>query len=234
MFYGFSYFYILLPAMILAIYAQSKVGNTFQKYSRIRNRNGFTGADVAKQLLNLSGIYDVRVERIAGNLTDHYDPRSKVLRLSESVYDSASVSALGVAAHETGHAIQHDTGYAFLNLRSLLVPVTNISSRAAMPMIIIGVLIGGTRNSSFGYTFIQLGILFFAAAVVFALVTLPVELNASKRAIALLQGNGFLAGEEINGAKKVLNAAALTYIASAAVAIANLLRLMLIFGRRNN
>lgn len=219
--------------MLLAVYAQSKVGSTFQKYSKVRNRRGLTGADVAMQLLNLSGIYDVRVERIAGNLTDHYDPRTKVLRLSDSVYQSASVAAIGVAAHETGHAIQHDTGYSFLNLRSMLVPVTNISSRAAMPMILLGVLIGGARNSSFGYTLIQLGILFFAAAVVFALVTLPVELNASHRAIALLEGNGFLAEDEIGGAKKVLSAAALTYVASAAVAIANLLRLILIFGRRS-
>lgn len=232
MYFNFSYFYILIPAMLLAFYAQSKVGSTFQKYSRTSNRRGYTGADAAKQLLNLSGIYDVRVERIAGNLTDHYDPRTKVLRLSDSVYGSTSISAIGVAAHETGHAVQHETGYSFLSLRSLLVPFTNISSRAAMPMILIGILVGGSRSTGFGYTLIQLGILFFAAAVVFALVTLPVEFNASKRAIAMLSNDGILQADEIGGAKKVLDAAALTYVASATVAIANLLRLVLMFGRR--
>ncbi len=233
--YGFNYFYLLLPAIILTLYAQSKINSAFQKYSKVHNRRGMTGADVARQLLQISGIRDVSVEPIRGNLTDHYDPRSKVLRLSESVYNSTSIAALGVAAHETGHAVQDDTGYVFLRMRSALVPLTNIGSQAAMPMILIGVLLGGmSTRSTIGYTLIQLGIIFFAFAVVFSLITLPVELNASKRAIAMLEDNYFLTDGEIEPAKKVLSAAALTYVASATVAILNLLRLIAIFGRRNN
>lgn len=234
MFLSFRYITILLPAIILALYAQAKVNSTFQKYARVRNMRGYTGADVARELLKLSGIYDVRVEQVAGNLTDHYDPRSKVLRLSESVYNSNSISAVGVAAHETGHAIQDATGYAFLKLRSAMVPVTQIGSNLAMPMIFIGVLLGGFTQYSFGYTLVQIGIVFFAIAVLFSLVTLPVEFNASSRAIAMLESNGFLETQEVSSAKKVLNAAALTYVAAAAVAIANLLRLLAIFGRRND
>lgn len=234
MFLSMRYITILLPAIILALYAQAKVNSTFQKYARVRNMRGYTGADVARELLKLSGIYDVRVEQVAGNLTDHYDPRSKVLRLSESVYNSNSISAVGVAAHETGHAIQDATGYAFLRLRSAMVPVTQIGSNLAMPMIFIGVLLGGFTQYSFGYTLVQIGIVFFAIAVLFSLVTLPVEFNASSRAIAMLESNGFLETQEVGSARKVLNAAALTYVAAAAVAIANLLRLLAIFGRRND
>lgn len=234
MFLSMRYITILLPAIILALYAQAKVNSTFQKYARVRNMRGYTGADVARELLKLSGIYDVRVEQVAGNLTDHYDPRSKVLRLSESVYNSNSISAVGVAAHETGHAIQDATGYAFLRLRSAMVPVTQIGSNLAMPMIFIGVLLGGFTQYSFGYTLVQIGIVFFAIAVLFSLVTLPVEFNASNRAIAMLESNGFLESQEVGSARKVLNAAALTYVAAAAVAIANLLRLLAIFGRRND
>lgn len=225
---------ILLPAMLLALYAQIKVNSTFQKYARVRNMKGYTGADVARELLRLSGIYDVQVEQVAGNLTDHYDPRSKVLRLSESVYNSSSISAVGVAAHETGHAIQHATGYGFLKLRSAMVPVTQIGSNLAMPMIFIGILLGGFTQYSFGYTLVQIGIVFFAVAVLFSLVTLPVEFNASNRAIVMLESNGFLGTQEIGSARKVLNAAALTYVAAAIVAIANLLRLLAIFGRRSD
>ena len=228
----YSYMWVVLPAMILALYAQNKVSTTFNKYSKVSNRNGYTGADVARQLLSMSGINDVRVERIHGHLTDHYDPRAKVLRLSDSVYSSTSIAAIGVAAHETGHAIQHDTGYVFLGLRSAMVPITNISSKMAMPMIILGIILGGSR--SFGYTLIEIGILLFAVAVVFALVTLPVEFNASSRAITMLGGYNFLSQEELDPAKKVLSAAAMTYVASATVAIANLLRMILIFGRRND
>lgn len=232
--YSFSYFYILIPPMILALYAQSKVGSTFNKYSKVSNSRGFTGADVARQLLNASGIYDVTVERVRGNLTDHYDPRTKTLRLSDSVYGSTSIAAIGVAAHETGHAIQHDTGYAFLKLRSAMVPITNIGSNLAVPLIFLGVLIGGMAGSSFGYTIIQLGIVLFSLAVAFSLITLPVEFDASKRAIEALGMYNFLSEEELKPAKKVLSAAALTYVASAAVAIANLLRLVLLFGRRDD
>lgn len=232
--YSFSYFYILIPAMILAVYAQSKVGSTFNKYSRVSNSRGFTGAEVARQLLSAAGIHDVTVERVGGNLTDHYDPRTKTLRLSDSVYGSTSIAAIGVAAHETGHAIQHDEGYVFLKLRSAMVPVTNIGSNLAMPLIVIGVLIGGMAGSSFGYTIIQFGIVLFSLAVAFSLITLPVEFDASKRAIETLGMYNFLSDDELKPAKKVLSAAALTYVASAAVAISNLLRLVLMFGRRND
>ena len=233
-YFNFQYIYILIPAMLLALYAQSKVQSTFRKYSNVRNSYGMTGAEAAQRLVNIAGIYDVRIERVGGNLTDHYDPGKKVLRLSDSVYGSTSLAAIGVAAHETGHAVQHAVGYAPLGLRSALVPLTNISSRMAMPMIIIGILLGSQAGSGMGYALVQFGIVLFAVAVVFALVTLPVEFNAPRRAVAMLGDNGILSGSELEPVKKVLSAAALTYVASAAVAIANLLRLVLLFGRRDD
>lgn len=234
-YFNFSYIWVLIPAMILSMYAQSKVSSTFNKYSKVSNSRGYTGADVARQLLMSAGITDVRVERIAGNLTDHYDPRTKTLRLSDSVYGSNSISAVGVAAHETGHAIQDATGYAFLRLRSALVPISNIGSSLSMPLIMLGVLFGaGSANSGFGGMMIQLGIVFFALAVVFTIVTLPVEFNASSRAINMLEETGYLSYEEVQPAKKVLSAAALTYVAATATAVASLLRLVLMFGRRND
>lgn len=234
-FYGFdsTFLFLVVPAMILALVAQHKVKSTFEKYSHIGNRRGLTGAEVAKQIMNSNGIYDVSVERIRGNLTDHYDPAHKVLRLSDDVYGSTSLSAIGVAAHETGHAIQHAHGYGPLWLRSAMAPITNISSRMAMPLIFIGLLLGGMRNFSFGYTLILVGIMLFGVAVLFSLVTLPVEFNASRRAVAILEDRGFLTGDEIGPARKVLQAAAMTYVAAAAVAIANLLRLFTIFARRD-
>lgn len=225
MFFGPSII-ILIPAMILAFYAQSKVSSTFRKYSNHRNVRGYTGAQVAEMMLRRSGISDVRVEHIRGNLTDHYDPRNKVLRLSDSVYNSQSVAAVGVAAHECGHAIQHNTGYAFLTIRNAIVPVVNLGSRLSMPLIILGLFAG--------QYFIQLGIYMFAAVVAFQLFTLPVEFNASSRALAILEGESYLSYDEMEPAKKVLSAAALTYVAAAAVAIANLLRLILIFGGRDD
>lgn len=236
MYYGYGYGYgldgwylLLIVAMIFSMVAQSKVSTTFNKYSRVRNRRGFTGAQVAAQMLQNAGIYDVSVQRVAGNLTDHYDPRTKTLRLSQSVYDSMSVAALGVAAHETGHAIQHDVGYAPLGLRSLLVPLANFGSRLAIPLIIIGFLFSGG-----GSTLVTLGILFFSLSVAFTIITLPVEFNASHRAIDLLVEDGFLDSDEIGGAKKVLSAAAMTYVAAAFAAVAQLLRLIAIFGRRDD
>ena len=233
MYYGYGYgmdpgYILVIIAFIFSMVAQTKVSSTFNKYSRIRNRAGYTGAQVAAQMLQNAGIYDVSVQRVAGNLTDHYDPRTKTLRLSQSVYDSTSVAALGVAAHETGHAIQHDVGYGPLALRSWLVPVANFGSRLAMPLIIIGFLFSG------GGTLVQLGILFFSLSVLFTVVTLPVEFNASHRAIDRLVDEGFLASDEIGGAKKVLSAAAMTYVAAAFAAIAQLLRLIMIFGRRDD
>ena len=236
MYYGYGYGYgmdpwyiLVIIAFLFSMVAQTKVSSTFNKYSRVRNRAGFTGAQVAAQMLQNAGIYDVSVQRVAGNLTDHYDPRTKTLRLSQSVYDSMSVAALGVAAHETGHAIQHDVGYAPLALRSFFVPLANFGSRLAIPLIIIGFLFSGG-----GSTLVTLGILFFSLSVAFTIITLPVEFNASSRAIRLLVDDGFLTSEEIGGAKKVLSAAAMTYVAAAFAAVAQLLRLIAIFGRRDD
>lgn len=236
MYYGYGYGYgfdsmylVVIVAFIFSMFAQMKVSGTFNKYSKVRNRKGFTGAQVATQMLQNAGIYDVSVQRVAGNLTDHYDPRTKTLRLSQSVYDSTSVAALGVAAHETGHAIQHDVGYAPLALRSFFVPLANFGSRLAIPLIIIGFIFSGG-----GSTLVTLGILFFSLSVAFTLITLPVEFNASTRAIRLLVDDGFLDSDEIGGAKKVLSAAAMTYVAAAFAAVAQLLRLIALFGRRDD
>ena len=236
MYYGYGYgygmdpmYFLVILAFIFSMVAQTKVSTTFNKYSRVRNRAGFTGAQVATQMLQNAGIYDVSVQRVAGNLTDHYDPRTKTLRLSQSVYDSTSVAALGVAAHETGHAIQHDVGYAPLGLRSMLVPLANFGSRLAIPLILIGFIFSGG-----GSALVTIGILFFSLSVLFTLITLPVEFNASHRAIDLLVADGFLANDEIGGAKKVLSAAAMTYVAAAFAAIAELLHLLAIFGRRDD
>lgn len=216
------YYPLFIIAALLAMVAQFKVSSTYNKYARVANRRGYTGAAVAKELLNRAGIYDVSVEMIGGNLTDHYDPGHKVLRLSQNVYQSASVAALGVAAHETGHAIQHATGYPFLKLRSAMVPMSNLGSRLLFPLIILGMIFQG----SFGTTIINIGILLFAVTVAFTIVTLPVEFDASRRAIALLGEYHFLEQDEIGGAKKVLSAAAMTYVAAAAMAIVNLLSLI--------
>jgi Zn-dependent membrane protease YugP len=226
--------YILFIAVALySVYAQFKVSSTFNKYSKIRNVKGYTGADVARLLLEQSGIHDVNVEPVKGNLTDHYDPTNKVLRLSESVYGSASVAALGVAAHETGHAVQHHTGYAPLTMRSNIFPVVSLSSKLAMPLIIIGLLFGYGTGS---LLLAQIGVVLFSLVVLFQLITLPVEFDASSRALKMLQGYGFLTQEEMKPARKVLWAAAMTYVAAAATSIIQLLRLILIVsgGRRRD
>ena len=227
--YGIDRYYIILvlPAIVLAMVAQSKVQSTFNKFSKVSNISGYTGAEVAKRILNLAGVYDVQVEHIRGNLTDHYDPTKKVLRLSDSVYSSRSVADIGVAAHEVGHAIQHNQGYTFLQLRHAMFPVANFASRAAFPLILIGGILG------FG-GFLNLGIIFFAITTLFAIVTLPVEFNASRRAVGVLTAEGLLVGDELTGAKKVLQAAALTYVASAAVSLGQLLRFIILFGGRRD
>jgi len=212
---------ILIPGIIFTLYAQSKVKMTFGRYSRVASSSGLTGAQVAERLLKGNGINDVRIERIGNTLGDHYDPRRKVLRLSPEVYGSNSLAALGVAAHETGHAIQHRVGYAPLQLRASLVPVAQLGSSAAFPLLLIGFLFGSQL-------FVQIGVITFAGVVLFQLVTLPVEFNASNRAIALLQGQGFVTGVEAEHTKKVLDAAALTYLAGALAAILSLLRLLLL------
>jgi len=230
MFYD-STFILLIPALILSLYAQYKVSSTFNKYSKVPNRNGYTGAEVARQLLMGAGIRDVQVEQVRGNLTDHYDPRSRVLRLSESVYNSASLSAVSVAAHETGHAIQHQEGYAPLSLRTAIVPVVSFGSNLAPMLIILGLLFS-SGSGGFGMTLLYTGIILFAGVVLFQLVTLPVEFNASNRALELLETQHYLQDSEIQPATKVLRAAALTYVASAATAIAQLLRFLLLAQRR--
>ena len=232
MFYYIDWTYIVLviPAMILALYAQNKVNSTFKKYSRVASRSGMTGAQAARRLMELNGIYDVSIERVSGNLTDHYDPSKKVLRLSDSVYSDTSVAAIGVAAHETGHAIQHARGYVPLTLRTVMVPLANLGSTLSMPLIFLGILF--SFSSRMGNSMINLGILLFGLSVVFTIITLPVEFNASRRAVACLGDSGILYDEEIGGVKKVLSAAAMTYVASTAVALANFLRLIIIFGGR--
>ncbi len=226
-YYGYymdpTYMLVLIGA-VLCIFAQMRVSSAYKKYARIRSRSGLTGAEAAQRILKLSGIHDVRIEHVRGELTDHYDPAHKVLRLSDSVYGSSSLAAVGVAAHECGHAVQHHKGYAPLKIRTALVPAANIGSRAGIPLIFLGVLLGMNQ------LFIQIGIWVFALAVLFQLVTLPVEFNASGRALAMLGDYGMLERDETNGCRSVLNAAALTYVAAAASAILQLMRLVLLFG----
>lgn len=226
--YGFDgWFWIVILMAVVCMIAQGNVTATFNRYSKVANSRGYTGADVAKMLLQQNGIYDVTVEHVRGNLTDHYDPVKKVLRLSDTVYNSRSVAALGVAAHETGHAVQHAKGYAPLKLRSAIFPVVNFSSRIAMPLFIIGLLIGAMINS---YSLALAGAILFAVAVAFQIITLPVEFNASSRALRMLEDYNYLDTGEVAGARKVLSAAAMTYVAAAAASLVQLLRLLAIIG----
>lgn len=220
-----TYILILIGAMI-SLWASSRVKSTFARYDRQGVFRGITGAQAAEMILHRAGIYDVTIQRVSGNLTDHYDPSHRVLRLSDSVYGRASVAAVGVAAHECGHAIQHHEGYAPLQMRTTLVPICNFGNMISWPMIMLGVIMG------WNMTLIRLGIILFCAVIVFQLVTLPVEFNASSRALEMLSSMGILHGEENDGAKKVLGAAALTYVAAAAASILQLLRLVLLFGGR--
>jgi len=227
-FYMDQYYIILVvPAVLISLIASIRVKGTFNKYKQIGNSKNMTGADVARYLLQVNGIYDVRVTRVSGELTDHYDPRKKELRLSDSTYSSMSVAAVGVAAHETGHAIQHNVSYGPLALRSYLVPVANLGSQAGPTLAILGLVMSWS-------VLINIGLLLFAVAVLFYLVTLPVEFNASSRAIESLNKYNILAGTELKAAKKVLSAAAMTYVASALVAIANFLRLLLLARNRSD
>lgn len=220
---------LLLPAFLLSLYAQFKVKSTFNKYTKIASTQGKTGAEVAAQLLNAADIRDVKIEATAGNLTDHYDPRDKTVRLSEAVFNQRSLAALGVAAHEVGHAIQHNQGYGPLAFRSGLFPVVNIGSRLSMPLLLIGLFLG---SGGFGDWMLYAGILLFSFTVLFQVITLPVEFNASSRAISMLQSERILSESEAVPAKRVLDAAALTYVAAAIVSILNLIRFILIARRR--
>lgn len=231
MYYRIDPTYILvLIGVVLSLLASARVKSTFARYQRVRNSAGLTGREAAERVLHGAGIYDVRIEHVSGNLTDHYDPRNKILRLSDSTYNSVSVAAVGVAAHECGHAIQHATNYAPIRWRGALVPVANFGSTIAWPLILIGLFITGESSS----LLINLGILAFSAAVLFQLVTLPVEFNASNRAIRILGSNGMMAQEEVGDVKKVLGAAALTYVASAATEILQLLRILILTGGRRD
>ena len=230
------YIILVLPTVILALYAQAKVNSTFNRYRQERSLRGMTGQEVAVQMLRNAGILDVPVQMVAGHLTDHYDPRNRVLRLSESVFNSSSIAAVGVAAHEAGHAIQHQEGYAPLHLRNAIVPLTRIGSSLSMPLILIGILMGGLTNATsatnIGWYIIIAGIALFGVAVLFQVITLPVEFNASRRALVTLRDTQILMDDEVGKARKVLSAAALTYVAAMAQALANLLRLLLIVGGR--
>ena len=229
--FGFGFYWdptyiLVIIGAVLSMMASSKVQTTFNRYSRVRSMTGMTGREAAERLLRSQGITDVRVEPVAGNLTDHYDPRNKVLRLSQSTYGSSSVAAIGVAAHECGHALQDYAGYVPLKIRGALVPAVNFGSMICWPLILFGLFIRG------GSALINLGILVFCLAVLFQLVTLPVELNASKRAVVLLDQTGILAGQEVEDTKKVLGAAALTYVAALAASILQLLRILILVGGR--
>lgn len=222
------YFWVLIPAMLLAVYAQHKVTTAYRRFSNVESRTGLTGAQVANKILSSNGINDVTIEPGRGHLTDYYNPRAKLMKLSEGVHSSSSISAISIAAHESGHVIQHKEGYALLKFRNMIAVPVSIMSNAALPLFIIGLLIGSTQNSGIGQIMMQVGILLFLGAVIFQLITLPVEIDASRRAIKQLEGLGIIYAEEKSGAKAVLSAAALTYVAALATAIANLLRMVLI------
>ena len=229
-FYFDSTYFLVLIGAVLCMIASANVKSTYNKYAKYRSASGMTGAQAAERILRAAGIYDVRIGHVGGELTDHYNPKTKVVNLSDSVHSASSIAAIGVAAHECGHAIQHARGYVPLNLRSAFVPVANFGSTLAWPLILIGVFI----NSQSSQLIINAGIFLFSFAVIFQLITLPVEFNASRRALALLNQNGILGQQELHGTKKVLFAAALTYVASAASAMLQLLRIILLFGGRRN
>ena len=224
-----TYFLVIIGVIICAL-ASAKVNSTYARYDQVRNHAGITGAMAAEQILRMEGIYDVQVMRVSGKLTDHYDPANHVLRLSDSTYDSTSVAALGVAAHECGHAIQHARHYVPLTIRGALVPVANFGSGISWPLIIMGLFIRGEMST----LFINLGILMFSLAVLFQIITLPVEFNASGRALKILKSSGMLYESEVREARSVLTAAALTYVASAASALLQLLRILILTGGRRN
>ena len=227
---GIDIYYLLLvvPAFLLALWAQIKVKGTYRKMSEVRNSRGLTGAQAASRVLYQHGVTNVQIERVSGTLTDHYDPRSNVIRLSEGVFDSTSVAAVGIASHEAGHAVQYAKGYAPIRVRNAILPVCNVGSKIGLPLAIIGLVIG----SMVGRWLFWAGILLYGLVALFQLVTLPVEFNASRRALQTIDDTGMLAGEEYKGARKVLTAAALTYVAALAVSLANLLRLILRNTRR--
>ncbi|MBE6718307.1 MAG: zinc metallopeptidase [Ruminococcaceae bacterium] len=225
-YFDYTYLVFVVPAMLLALWAQFKVQSTFKKYSSVISMRRMTGHDAARRILDANGLYNVKINRVAGNLTDHFDPRTNTVNLSDSVYDNCSVAAIGVAAHESGHAVQHAVGYGPIKLRTAIIPITQIGSNLAMPLVLIGLLLSFVELA-------YLGCIFFATATLFQLVTLPVEFNASSRAMAALENTGILGSEELKGSRKVLTAAAMTYVAALAVSLGQLLRLLIIVGGRD-
>ncbi|MBQ7125323.1 MAG: zinc metallopeptidase [Clostridia bacterium] len=227
MFFDWTYVVIVMPMLIISLFAQAKVQSTYTKYSKVFNLKGYTAEQAARMILDKNGLQNVGIGRVAGNLTDHYNPKTNTISLSDTVYGSTSVAAIGVAAHEAGHAIQHAEDYTPIKIRTAIVPITQIGSQLSMPLVLLGILFGM-------YPLAYIGIILFGTVVLFQLVTLPSEFNASRRALAALS-DGYLADDEVKGAKKVLSAAAMTYVAALFVALANLLRLLIIVsGGRNN
>ncbi len=228
MYFDWTYLVLVLPCVLIAMWASSNVNSTFRKYAQQHSIRRITGAQAAQRVLSHNAVSGVKIERVSGNLTDHYDPRTNVIRLSDNVYDSTSTAAIGVACHEAGHAVQYAQHYAPIKLRAAIVPVTNIGSKLAMPLILLGLLF--SFGGSYNYTLVYLGIGCFSLSLVFQLITLPVEFNASRRAMQAIGDANILTEEEQRGAKKTLTAAALTYVAATAVALAQLLRLLILFG----
>ena len=225
-----SYLMLVLPCIIFSLWASSSVKSTFNRYSKVYSSRRLTGAQAAQRVLYANGVTGVRIEQVRGNLTDHFDPSTNVIRLSDSVYNSTSVAAIGVACHEAGHAVQYAQHYAPIKLRAAIIPLTNFGSKMAMPLILLGILL--SSMSTLGNTFVYLGIAAFGLSLVFQLITLPVEFNASRRALQAIENGELLTSEERRGARKTLTAAAMTYVAATAVALAQLLRLIMIFGGR--
>jgi Zn-dependent membrane protease YugP len=230
MYFDWTYVVLVLPCLILSLWASSTVNSTFNKYSKQYSRRNLTGAQAAERVLRANGVYNVRIERISGNLTDHFDPKTNVIRLSDSVYGSTSTAAIGVACHEAGHAVQYAQHYAPIKLRATLVPITNLGSKISMPLILLGLVLSFLGEMS--YFFVYLGIACFGLSVLFQFVTLPVEFNASRRAMQAIESTQLLTEEEQRGARKTLTAAAMTYVAATATALAQLLRLLVLFGGR--
>ena len=235
-YFDWSYLVLVVPALLFSLWASARVNSTFKKYSAIRNARGMTGAEAARAVLNANGVTDVRIEYVSGNLTDHYDPKNKVIRLSQDVYDAATPAAVGVAAHEAGHAAQYAAHYLPIRIRAAIIPATNIGSKLSVPLIILGLLLPGLRifapYTEFFNLIAWIGVACYSLCVLFQLVTLPTEFNASRRAVTAIERCGLLLPEEQQGAKKVLKAAALTYVAALSASLAQLLRLIIIVGGR--
>ena len=235
-YFDWSYLVLVVPALLFSLWASARVNSTFKKYSAMRNARGMTGAEAARAVLNANGVTDVRIEYVSGNLTDHYDPKNKAIRLSQDVYDAATPAAVGVAAHEAGHAAQYAAHYLPIRIRAAIIPATNIGSKLSVPLIILGLLLPGLRifapYTEFFNLIAWIGVACYSLCVLFQLVTLPTEFNASRRAVTAIERCGLLLPEEQQGAKKVLKAAALTYVAALSASLAQLLRLIIIVGGR--